>query len=190
MARRIFAPLVLGLLAAGVVACTGGQAALVAQATSSPTATADPTPLGTPSPRPTARLSASPAASPTAVPTVEPTPSATATPTVAAQPEGALSAVEAGSHLGELATVCGTVASATYAQSSGGSPTFLNLERPYPDHAFTILIWSETRDSYSPPPEVQFAGKAVCVEGIVDEYQGVPQIEAGWGGVGLMETWE
>lgn len=40
-------------------------------------------------------------------------------------------------HVGESATVCGAVASAKYATSTRRQPTFLNLERPYPNHIFT-----------------------------------------------------
>ncbi len=45
-----------------------------------------------------------------------------------------LTAKEAAEHVGEVATVCGKVASATYAARSRGRPTFLNLDEPYPVH--------------------------------------------------------
>ena len=43
-----------------------------------------------------------------------------------------LSAKEAKDHVGEQAKVCGVVASAHFAYRSKGSPTFLNLDEPYP----------------------------------------------------------
>ena len=48
---------------------------------------------------------------------------------LALQPN-AISALEASKHIGETATVCGTVASANYATRSRGKPTFLNLDKP------------------------------------------------------------
>ncbi len=44
---------------------------------------------------------------------------------------GSVTPVEAASHVGERATVCGLVASATYADCSRGQPTFLNLDKPF-----------------------------------------------------------
>lgn len=88
----------------------------------------------------------------------------------------ALSAAEAGQHIGEEATVCGTVVSATYAARSRGRPTFLNLDRPYPDHVFTIVIWGENRANFPEPPEAAYKGKPVCVTGQIGQYRGKAQI--------------
>lgn len=52
---------------------------------------------------------------------------------------------EANQHIGENATVCGFVASTHYAASSRGGPTFLNLDKAYPDQIFTVVIWREDR---------------------------------------------
>jgi len=46
---------------------------------------------------------------------------------------GLLTADEAAHHIGETATVCGTIASASYASHSKGQPTFLNLDKAYPN---------------------------------------------------------
>jgi hypothetical protein len=62
---------------------------------------------------------------------------------VAAQKK--LTASEAKDHVGETATVCGIVASARYATSTKGQPTFLNLDKPYPNQVFTVLIWGGRR---------------------------------------------
>jgi len=50
-----------------------------------------------------------------------------------------LTAVEAKAHVGEQTTVCGKVVSTRWAESSHGSPTFLNFDQPYPDQ---VLRWS------------------------------------------------
>jgi len=47
-----------------------------------------------------------------------------------------ISAPDAAAHIGETATVCGTVVSANYAVKSKGQPTFLNFDRPYPNQIF------------------------------------------------------
>ena len=86
------------------------------------------------------------------------------------------SAAEAGQHIGEEATVCGTVVSATYAARSRGRPTFLNLDRPYPDHVFTIVIWGESRSNFPEPPETAYKSKGVCVTGRIGQFRGKAQI--------------
>jgi micrococcal nuclease len=88
-----------------------------------------------------------------------------------------LASSEAGAHVGETATVCGVVASATYATRVHGAPTFLNLDRPYPDHPFTIVIWETDRSAFG-EPEVAYANRSVCVTGKIDTYRGKPQIVA------------
>ena len=52
-----------------------------------------------------------------------------------------LTATQAKAHEGENATVCGTVASEHTATRSRGEPTFINLDAPYPNQVFTILVW-------------------------------------------------
>lgn len=56
---------------------------------------------------------------------------------------------EAYAHVGEKATVCGTVYGGYYAKSSRGRPTFLNLDGHYPHQRFTLLIWGKDRHKFS-----------------------------------------
>jgi hypothetical protein len=88
-----------------------------------------------------------------------------------------MSASEAKDHVGELATVCGDVASTHYAPSTKGQPTFLNLDKPYPNPVFTILIWGSNRSKFG-TPENEFKGKRVCATGKITEYRGAPEIVA------------
>ena len=85
-------------------------------------------------------------------------------------------AAEAAEHVNERGTVCGEVASTRYADRANGQPTFLNLERPYPNQVFTALIWSEDRPRFQEPPESHFRGRRICVTGKIGSYRGVPQI--------------
>ncbi|MCD4691226.1 hypothetical protein K8S17_07175 [bacterium] len=97
--------------------------------------------------------------------------------TASARAEGlVLSTEEAASHVGEEATVCGVVASAAYLGRSNGTPTFLNLDKPYPDQPFSIVIWGSTRGLFEDAPEALFDGRRVCVTGTIETYKGKPQI--------------
>jgi DNA/RNA endonuclease YhcR with UshA esterase domain len=86
-----------------------------------------------------------------------------------------LTAVEAKAHIGEQATVCGNVASARYAATTRGKPTFLNLDKPYPNQVFTVLIWGENREKFGAPEEM-YRDKAICVTGKITEYRNAPEI--------------
>lgn len=88
-----------------------------------------------------------------------------------------LTAAQAAEHVGKVATVCGEVASATYAARSRGRPTFLNLDEPYPDHIFTIVIWGENRGRFREAPELLYRDRRICVTGEIEIYRGTPQIE-------------
>jgi hypothetical protein len=86
-----------------------------------------------------------------------------------------ISATEAGKHTGEKATVCGVVASTRYAEHSKGRPTFLNLDKPYPNTIFTVLIWGEDRFKFK-GPEVQYRDKQICTTGTITSYRGTPEM--------------
>ena len=86
-----------------------------------------------------------------------------------------LTAAEAKDHVGETATVCGNVVSTRYAASTKGQPTFLNLDKAYPNQIFTIVIWGSNRTKFG-TPEVDYKGKRICVTGKIAEYRGVPEI--------------
>ncbi len=87
-------------------------------------------------------------------------------------------AEEAHKHVGRVRTVCGRVESSTYRSDIQGRPTFLNLGRPYPDHALSIVIWGRHRNDFTPPPEEQFLMKRVCITGEIRLHKGRPDIEA------------
>jgi DNA/RNA endonuclease YhcR with UshA esterase domain len=86
-----------------------------------------------------------------------------------------LNAQDAKNHIGENATVCGTVASTRFAQTTKGKPTFLNLEKPYPEQVFTVLIWGENRNKFG-IPEATYQQKKICVTGTIQQYRGKPEI--------------
>ena len=87
------------------------------------------------------------------------------------------STAEAKEHFGDTATVCGAVVSTRYADSTKGQPTFLNLDKPYPNHVFTIVIWGNDRSKFG-TPEKDYDRKRVCVTGKITAYAGLPEIVA------------
>ena len=91
--------------------------------------------------------------------------------------QNSISAAEAKNHVGEKTTVCGDVASAHYAARSRGNPTFINLDQPYPNQIFTVLIWGSDRPKFGDPEEA-YRSKHICVTGKVSDYKGVPEIIA------------
>jgi len=83
---------------------------------------------------------------------------------------------DAEKYVGKEKTVCGVVVSATYASGTQGQPTFLYLDRPYPNQIFTVVIWGVDRKTFNSPPEVYYKGKTICVTGKIKSYKVGPEI--------------
>jgi hypothetical protein len=88
-----------------------------------------------------------------------------------------LTTAEAKEHIGQSATVCGVVVSTRYALRTRGNPTFINLDKPYPDQVFTVLIWGSDRPKFGDPEE-KYRSKHICVTGKIADYKGVPETVA------------
>ena len=86
-----------------------------------------------------------------------------------------LTAAEAKNHVGETAIVCGRVASSHFAEKSKGQPTFLNLDKPYPNAIFTILIWGTDRQKFGKAEET-YRDKNVCVSEKITSHREIPEI--------------
>ncbi len=84
---------------------------------------------------------------------------------------------DAAKFIGQLKNVCGTVASAHYAPRGKGQPTFIYLDKPYPNQAFTVIIWGSDRGKFRKPPEEFYSGKTICVTGMIKSHRGRPEIE-------------
>jgi DNA/RNA endonuclease YhcR with UshA esterase domain len=81
-------------------------------------------------------------------------------------------------HIGERTTVSGPVISTNYATNTNGQPTFLDIGRAYPDsNRFEVLIWGNNRHNFGFAPESYYRGKSICVTGLIQEYNGVAEIE-------------
>jgi len=78
---------------------------------------------------------------------------------------------EAGSHIGEYATVRGVV-SAVFESKKGNY--FLNMGGDYPNQLFTAVIFKGSSSKFA--DSVAFEGKTIEVTGKIKSYQGKPEI--------------
>ena len=84
-----------------------------------------------------------------------------------------LTTAQARAHDGDTATVCVVMASEHVAESSRGKRTFINLDAPFPNQVFTILVWDEDRQNVGALPR---SGR-LCASGLISYYyRGVPEI--------------
>ncbi len=84
-------------------------------------------------------------------------------------------AKEAWNHVGEDAVVCGKVVSVYYSKRSKGKPTFLNLDKPYPNSPFTVVIWGDKRERFENIKS--YKGRRLCFKGTIESYKERPEME-------------
>jgi hypothetical protein len=85
---------------------------------------------------------------------------------------------DASNFIGQTKTVCGNVVRTTFAESTNGQPTYLDLGRAYPDPSrFSVLIWGNQRANFPSPPEALYRGKTICVNGLIKTYRGTLEME-------------
>lgn len=86
-------------------------------------------------------------------------------------PDSAIGWAEASQHVGETVSIYGSVAGSTYASTSNGQPTYIDIGVAYPDiNRVSIVVWGEDRGNFSPSPEDMCLGKTICVTGEVYIY--------------------
>ena len=78
----------------------------------------------------------------------------------------AIPSTDAKNHIGEKATVCGLVVSNRTAAQSQGTPTFIDLEKPYPDESLTVVIWERDKAAVGTLP----SSGQLCVTGTITDY--------------------
>jgi len=88
-------------------------------------------------------------------------------------PRNTFNTVQAQYYVGkkDAIKVCGTVVSTK--KSSKGN-IFLNLDKKFPQQIFTVSIFSDYTANFSYVPEVFLQGQAVCVTGVVTNFNGTP----------------
>lgn len=85
-----------------------------------------------------------------------------------------INTVDAASHVGQSATVCGQVSGVHTAERLKGTPTFLDLDGRYPHQQFTVLIWGDDRAKFGDLNRL--AQGQVCVSGRIGSYHGGAEI--------------
>ena len=78
---------------------------------------------------------------------------------------------EAAKHVGETATITGTVDGV---HQSGKGNIFLNMGGTYPNQAFTASITARSASKFRNPQ--QYEGRIVAVSGKITLYRGKPEI--------------
>ena len=92
--------------------------------------------------------------------------------------KGKINTVQARDFIGKEACVCGKVVSTKFNENGKTNPTYINLDKKYPEQVFTVMIFGQDRSNFSYKPEDFLQGKTICVKGKVTEYKGTPQIIA------------
>lgn len=84
----------------------------------------------------------------------------------------ALTTTEAAQHVGENRTVCGVIVNTHVAESSRGTPTFIDIDQPWPNQIFDLVIWGDHKADIGPFPK---SGR-ICASGKISLYHGHPEI--------------
>lgn len=81
-----------------------------------------------------------------------------------------ITAAEASRLIGEEVTIKAKVASVFYAKSSSGSPTFLNLDKNFPDNPIAVVIFEKELKKLKINTQF-YKGKTIIVTGKVVVYK-------------------
>lgn len=81
-----------------------------------------------------------------------------------------LSPEAAAERIGEEVMVKGKIVTTFYAEFSKGKPTFLNLEKPFPNNPIVIIIFEEQLEQLHINAK-DYRDKMVLVKGIVKQYK-------------------
>ncbi len=92
--------------------------------------------------------------------------------------KGKINTLQAKENIGKDACVCGKVVSTKFSENGKTNPTYINLDKKFPDQVFTLMIFGKDRENFSYKPEEFLQGKTICVKGKVGEFKGTPQIIA------------
>lgn len=89
-------------------------------------------------------------------------------------PKGMFNTVQAKYHIGQSATICGTVVSTR--KTAKAKAIYLNFDRLHPHQDFYATIWEYNGPNFSYDPETYLLGRKVCVTGKVTIYDDIPRI--------------
>ena len=87
-----------------------------------------------------------------------------------------INADDAAKHESDSVIVCTKIFGARYFEGAENAPTLLNAGAKYPDAPLTVVIYRDSRPSFTNKPEEFYVDKNVCVTGRIVLYKGKPQI--------------
>lgn len=90
--------------------------------------------------------------------------------------KGQVAASQARYFIGDETTVCGRVVATRYKPNGKADPTYLNLDKPFPDVVFSTIVFGKDRINFTYKPEEYLLNKKICVTGRVGDFKGTPQI--------------
>ena len=89
-------------------------------------------------------------------------------------PKGMYNTVQAKYHVGNVATVCGTVVSTR--RTAKANALYLNMDRVHPHQDFYVTIWEYNGPNFSYDAETYLVDRKVCVTGKITTYDDIPRI--------------
>ena len=90
--------------------------------------------------------------------------------------KGQVAATQAKYFIGDECTVCGKVVATKYNQNGKSNPTYINLDKKFPEQVFTVVIFGKDRVNFTYQPEEFLNNKTICIKGKVGEFRGTPQM--------------
>ena len=78
-------------------------------------------------------------------------------------------------HIGDSVRFCAKVYNARYFQSVANKPTMLEVN-DNPSSPLNVIIWEQDRKNFGYAPEILYNQKEVCITGLVQSYNNLPQV--------------
>jgi len=89
-------------------------------------------------------------------------------------PGGRFNTVQAKYHIGNKATICGTVVSTR--RTKKANALYLNFDRMYPNQDFYATVWESNSPNFSYDPETFLQGRKICVTGMITTFSDIARI--------------
>lgn len=79
-------------------------------------------------------------------------------------------------HIGDSVQFTSRVFAARHYESSEKKPTVLDINNSYGQTKVNVVIWDDERKNFSKEPEQLYNNRDVCISGVVQLYNNIPQI--------------
>lgn len=78
-------------------------------------------------------------------------------------------------HIGDSVRLCATVHNTRYFETTRNRPTVLDVNTTHVNH-LNVIIYDQDRPNFPNSPEALYKNKDVCIVGVVESYNNIPQI--------------